>query len=107
MSGTTRQMAGTAPREQNPDNSQHVVDAQIIHAIRHQVSQDGDWPCGHYLCDVIFRCCNGVVTVEGRVPTLRLKKAILSRIEMLRGVAEIDDRLDVVSSTGLSSVRPK
>ncbi len=88
-------------------DDQHIVDANILLAIRRQIAQNGPRPCAYYFKDVLFRCCNGVVTVDGRVPTVRLKKVLLSWIEILEGVTEMNDQLDVVSSTGLSTGRPR
>ena len=46
-----------------------------------------------------------VLTVRGRVPTFYLKQMLQTMLKDLRGIARIDNQVDVVSSHGLSSVR--
>jgi osmotically-inducible protein OsmY len=52
-------------------------------------------------------CCfqNGVLTLRGRVPSFYLKQMAQSVLANLEGVDRIDNRVDVVNSRGLSSVR--
>ena len=57
--------------------------------------------------DVTCTCSAGVAKVCGRVPTERLKQALWSLILGVHGIREIDDQLDVVSATGLSSICPR
>ena len=78
-------------------------DHAIEEAIRRRVEENGAY--AFYFSEVNCKCSTGIVTVCGRVPTDRLKCALWSLILGLDGVAEIDDQLDVVSSTGLSSIR--
>ena len=52
-------------------------------------------------CD--FR--DGVLTLRGNVPTFYLKQVLQSILKELPGVKRIDNRVDVVSAEGLSSVR--
>ena len=51
-------------------------------------------------------CCfqNGVLTLRGRVPTFYLKQMAQSVLANIEGVDRIDNRVDVVSPRGLSSV---
>ena len=48
---------------------------------------------------------NGVLTLEGRVPSFYLKQVLYSFLMRIDGVERLDDQVDVLSSTGLSSVR--
>jgi osmotically-inducible protein OsmY len=52
-------------------------------------------------------CCfqNGVLTLRGRVPSFYLKQMAQTVLANLEGVERIDNRVDVVSARGLSSVR--
>lgn len=52
-------------------------------------------------------CCfqNGVLTLRGRVPSFYLKQMAQSLLANIEGVDRIDNRVDVVSPCGLSSVR--
>jgi len=97
----------THRREPNPTDNRDQRDAAIVDAIRQLLSEDGRCPCAFYFNDVRCECCRGVLKLEGRVPTIGLKKVLLSLIEKLDGITRLDDQLDVISSTGLSQVRPK
>lgn len=79
--------------------------ALVEEAIRRRI--EGNGTCPFYFNEVTCECSSGVLKVHGRVPTDRLKNVLWSLIQDLDGITEIDDRLDVVSSTGLSSVRPR
>jgi hypothetical protein len=48
----------------------------------------------------------GVLTLRGSVPSFYLKQVLQSILKDVPGVARIDNRVDVVSAAGLSSVRP-
>jgi hypothetical protein len=55
-----------------------------------------------------FRCISvqfrdGVLTLRGRVPTFYLKQMLQTWLRNLDGVQRIDNQVDVVSSTGLST----
>ncbi|MFW6170110.1 MAG: BON domain-containing protein [Planctomycetota bacterium] len=48
---------------------------------------------------------DGVVTLRGTVPSFYLKQVLQSIVKKVPGVDRIDNRVDVVSAAGLSSVR--
>lgn len=61
-----------------------------------------------------FRCrantfdmceCDGVLLVRGQVPSFYLKQLLQSALEGVAGVWKVENRVDVVSPDGLSSVR--
>lgn len=56
---------------------------------------------------VTFSYSQGVLTLDGRLPSFYLKQVLQTVLRDLDGVARIDNRVDVVSSTSVSSVRPK
>lgn len=74
-------------------------------AIRQRIEKDRRY--AFYFSEITCECSAGVLTVRGRVPTDRLKNVLWSLIGDLDSIAEIDDQLDVVSSTGLSSTTKK
>lgn len=47
----------------------------------------------------------GVLTLRGSVPSFYLKQVLQSILKDIPGVERIDNRVDVVSAAGLSSVR--
>ena len=58
---------------------------------------------------MLRRCINcwyqdGVLTLQGRVPSFYLKQVAQTLLRELDGVDRIDNRVDVISSSGLSSV---
>jgi hypothetical protein len=56
---------------------------------------------------VTFSYSQGILTLEGRLPSFYLKQVLQTVLRDLDGVTRIDNQVDVVSSTSLSSVRPK
>ena len=64
-------------------------------------------PYAFYFSQVSFEYGDGVLTLRGRVATFRLRQVLETRLADFLGVVCIDNRVDVVSSVGLSSVRPK
>ena len=47
----------------------------------------------------------GILTLRGCVPTFYLKQVLQSILKDLPGVRRVDNRVDVVSAAGLSSIR--
>ena len=58
-----------------------------------------------YFREITCSYDDGVLTLDGRVPTFRLKQVLQTMLFDVDGVDRIDNRVDVVNSTGLSSVR--
>lgn len=54
--------------------------------------------------DVTYRHEDGVLTLQGRVPSFYLKQILQETLRGLDGVVRIDNQTDVVSATGLSSI---
>ena len=65
--------------------------------------------CPYAFCfnQVTFSYSHGVLTLEGRLPSFYLKQVLQTLLRDLDGVTRIVNRVDVVSATGLSSVRPR
>lgn len=66
-----------------------------------------DCPYAFYFSKVTFHCVRGVITLRGRVRTNALKNVLDSRLADMQGIDRIENHVDVISSTGLSSVHPK
>ena len=49
--------------------------------------------------------CDGILTLRGSAPSFYLKQVLQSILRDVPGVRRIDNRVDVVSAAGLSSVR--
>ena len=79
---------------------QHVIDQRIHQRI-------AECPYAFYLNRVAWRYEDGLLTLEGCVPTFYLKKMIQSILRDVEHVEQLDNRVNVVSSTGLSSVPRK
>ena len=65
--------------------------------------------CPYAFCfnQVTFSYSQGILTLEGRLPSFYLKQMLQTLLRDLDGVTRIVNRVDVVSPIGLSSVRPK
>lgn len=60
-------------------------------------------PYQFYFRNVEYCFYSGVLTLRGRVPTFYLKQILQAVLVKLPQVARIDNRVEVVSSVGLSS----
>jgi len=65
--------------------------------------------CAYAFCfnQVTFSYSQGILTLNGRLPSYYLKQVLQTLLRGIEGVTRIDNRVDVVSPTGLSSVRPR
>ena len=65
--------------------------------------------CSYAFCfnQVTFRYVQGVLILRGRVPSFYLKQVLLTLLRDLEGVEHIDNQVEVISATGLSSVRAR
>ena len=65
--------------------------------------------CSYAFCfnQVTFRYVQGVLILQGRLPSFYLKQVLQTLLRELEGVERIDNQVEVVSATGLSSVRPR
>ena len=59
----------------------------------------------YYFRDILFQHEDGVLTMRGRVPSFYMKQILQTLLGDLDGIEKIDNQVDVVSATGLSSVR--
>jgi hypothetical protein len=64
-------------------------------------------PHGFYFGQVECVFEDGVLRLRGRVPTYYMKQLLQNRLADIDGVDWIDNEVDVVSSVGLSSARPR
>lgn len=64
-------------------------------------------PYRYYFKDIDVDFRGGVLILHGRVPTFYMKQILQTRLRDIDGVARIDNQVDVVSSNGLSSIRPR
>lgn len=87
------------------EERQRAADHTVEETIRRRIEKDGRY--AFYFSEVTCECSSGVLKVRGRVSTDRLKSVLWLLIRDVDDIAEIDDQLNVVSSTGLSNVRPK
>jgi hypothetical protein len=58
-----------------------------------------------YFREIHCRFDSGILTLEGRVPTFHLKQVLQTMLFGVEGVDRIDNRVDVVNVSGVSSVR--
>lgn len=59
----------------------------------------------YYFRYIRFSSRDGVLTVRGCLPTFYLKQVLVAHLQRVDGVRRVEDRVDVISSNGLSSVR--
>ena len=78
------------------------LEDRVEEAVRERLSTG--CPYAFYFSKVECDYDDGILTLRGRVPTFYLKQILQSRLIDIAGVSGIDNQVDVVSSTGLSSV---
>ena len=77
---------------------------KFVHDLVRRRLSDGSPYCMYFrgiTCDYH----DGVLILRGRLPTFYLKQILQTRLRGLEGVSQIRNHVDVVSSSGLSSVR--
>jgi len=79
------------------------MESQIVCQARKQLSQCDLFRCR---CDSIsIEYLKGDLVLMGRLPSFYLKQVLQTALRGLPGVERIDNRVDVISPIGLSSVR--
>jgi hypothetical protein len=84
---------------------QNIGKTDVVDRARQQLARE--CPCAFYFQDIDLEFDHGVLTVYGTVPTYTLRSLLETMLSHVDGVKQIDNRVSVVSSTGLSSVCPK
>jgi hypothetical protein len=82
---------------------QERVELGVAHRA-HEIVAEHDHFRGRADC-FTFTQRGDVLYVTGRVPTYYLKQVLQTALQELDGVSRIENRVDVVCSNGLSSVR--
>ena len=79
--------------------------SRCVQELARQRLSDG-CPYAFYFQEIECDFADGVLTLSGRVPTFYLKQILQARLLGLDGVAQVRNQVDVVNSSGISSVRP-
>lgn len=77
------------------------ANARVVAAARERLASQCSY--AYYFRDVKMHFSEGILTVRGRVPTYYLKQLVQSRLQELPDVLELRNRVNVVSSRGVSS----
>ena len=78
---------------------------QIERLARERLSRSA--PEAFYLKDVSFELRDRTLILRGRVPTNYMRQMLESLLSDLDGISELDNRVSVVSATGVSGTHPK
>jgi hypothetical protein len=95
----SRARSGSKARQRDVDR------LDVVDRAKQQLTRE--YPCAYYFKDLDLKFSHGVLTVQGSVPTDTLRSLLETILSQIDGVEEIDDQVDVISSTGLSSVHPE
>ena len=98
-------MSKPNPSVSDETNNTTMTELSVEEEVRRRLSDN--CPYAFYFRDISYRFADGVLTLQGRLPTFHLKQVLQERLRDVNGVSRIDNQIDVVSSSGLSSVRPK
>ncbi len=86
-----------------PHVEKKVLGNRIVSQARVQLSQ-----CDHFRChchSIGIEYQKGDLVLVGRLPSFYLKQVLQTVLRGLPGVQRIDNRVDVISATGLSSAK--
>jgi hypothetical protein len=64
-------------------------------------------PYAFFFREIQLEFADGVLTAKGRVASFYLKQLLQTFLREVEGINRIDNQVDVVSSSGLSSDRPQ
>lgn len=93
---------------QNRSTARHASpsrSSEVEQAARQRV--EDHCPYRYYFKNVDYRFGEGVLSLRGRVHSFYLKQILQAVLADLPEVDRIDNRVEVISSVGLSSVRPR
>jgi hypothetical protein len=79
------------------------LSGDVLQRVRGKLSQSCHFKRHWQEIDCEYR--EGILTLRGRLPTFYLKQVLQSILKDLLGVRRVDNRVDVVSAAGLSSIR--
>lgn len=100
IKATERQMGRSRPTELTSDvEAATVVDAQVRRRI-------AGCPYPFFLNQVTWHFNEGVLILEGRVATERLKCALNSLLSEIEHIEQVTNCVDVINASGVSSIRP-
>ena len=80
-----------------------TMENQIVCQARKQLSQCDHFRCHCHSIDIEYQ--RGDLVLMGRLPSFYLKQVLQTVLRGLPGVDQIKNRVDVVSPTGLSSLK--
>ena len=78
-------------------------DRTIVHQATTHLAQHVHFRC--HLESLEMNCREGRLDVEGQLPSFYLKQVLQTILRDVPGVKQVNNRVSVVSSTGLSSTR--
>jgi hypothetical protein len=76
-------------------------DPEIVRRAAHHLSQHNLFRC--YLESLEIDCRDAMLVVHGKLPSFYLKQVLQTTLRDVSGVRQIDNRVNVTSSSGLSS----
>ena len=79
-----------------------VEDEDVEDIVHRKLAESGYFSCPSRQIECEYH--HGVLTLRGRVPSFYLKQVAQTVLKNTVGIERIDNQVDVVSSTGLSSV---
>lgn len=80
-----------------------VMASQVVSQARVQLDNSDHFRCHCDSIDIEYE--KGRLLLAGRLPSFYLKQVLQTVLRGLPGVRQIENRVDVVSATGLSSVK--
>jgi hypothetical protein len=103
--GTTEQ--GPQEKKVRIEGPHRAVGASVQTSVEQQVRERLAEDCSYrfYFKDITLHYDQGVLTLQGRVPSFYLKQVLQTFVKDIPEIVRVDNQVDVVSATGLSSSR--
>jgi len=80
-----------------------TIELDVERIVRQRLAENCSYRS--YFQLISFEYSDGTLALNGMLPTFYLKQVLQTMLLGIDGVNEIENRVDVVSSTGLSSLR--
>ena len=96
-------MESTMDKDEIRIDAAAKLSGDVLQRVRGKLSQSCHFTRHWREIDCEYR--EGILTLRGRLPTFYLKQVLQSILKDLLGVRRVDNRVDVVSAAGLSSIR--
>lgn len=98
-------MISMAMRTDRPSRTKNTRTTSPYESLEMRAKKSIEQNCPYAFCFRFLRFSsrNGVLTVQGCLPSFYLKQVLIAHLRRIEQLQRIDDQVDVISARGLSS----